>query len=201
LPESTMPSKFHTSASETVSVNMMARGGQYEYVQVDGYQAIRLPFGKKASVSMVILLPDEYEGLVTLQEKLAEDPTRLTQPFEKRPGRVELPRVNIEYQTSLNDSLQRIGMNEAFIPNSADFSGIAPTPPNLFINSVSHKSFLEMTEQGTVAAAATKVEMLAGSAPAEDPFHMTMNRPFLLAIVDNETDSILFVGTIMNPNG
>ncbi|WP_373233361.1 serpin family protein [Cohnella sp.] len=201
LPDSTTSGEFQTLASETVPVKMMARGGQYEYVQADGYQAIRMPFGKKASVSMVILLPDEVEGIVSLQEMLAEDTTRLTKPFEKRPGRVELPRVHIEYEASLKESLRTIGMKEAFIPIRADFSSIAPTPPNLFINNVTHKTFLEITEQGTVAAAATTVEMLAGSAPAEAPFHMIMNRPFVLAIVDHDTDSILFVGTIMNPNG
>lgn len=201
IPESTKSSEFHTSATERVTVRMMTSGGQYEYVQADGYQAVRLPFGKKESVSMVILLPDEEMELEGLQEKLAEDTTRLTEPYKKRPGRVELPRVSIEYEAGLNDPLKMMGMKEAFVPNSADFSSMAPAPPNLFINSVTHKTFLEITEQGTVAAAATKVEMLAGSAPPEDPFHMTMDRPFVLAIVDHDTDSILFVGTIMNPNG
>lgn len=201
LTESTTSGIFYPSASETVDVKMMGRGGQYEYEQIDGYQAIRMPFGKKDSASMVIMLPDEAGGLEALQEKLAKDPARLTRAFDIRSGRLELPRVHIEYQESLNESLRMLGMNNAFDPIAANFSNMAPIPPNLFINSVTHKTFLEITEQGTVAAAATKVEMLAGSAPPEEPFHMTMNRPFVLAIVDHETGSILFIGTIINPRG
>jgi serine protease inhibitor len=201
LAESTTSSEFHPSDSEQLTVKMMARGGQYEYDHTDGYQAIRLPFGKTASVSMIVLMADENEGLEALQEKLAEDPTRLTKPFELRQGRVELPRVHIEYETNLSASLQKMGMNEAFNADLGNFSSMAPSPPNLFINEVRHKTFLTITEQGTVAAAATIVDMLAGSGPPEDPFHMIVNRPFVVAIVDHETDSILFVGTISNPNG
>jgi serine protease inhibitor len=201
LPDSTTVSDFHISATNTAEVKMMSRGGHYEYAEEAGYQAIRLPFGKNATSSMVILLPDEDKGLIALQEKIAADPTLLTSTFNIRQGRLDLPRVKFDYKVTLNEMLKKIGMSEAFNPKLADFSTMAPTPPNLFINNVEHKTFLEINEQGTTAAAATKVEMLAGSAQPDNPFHMTVNRPFLLAIVDQETGSILFVGTVVNPNG
>jgi serine protease inhibitor len=201
LPDSTTVSDFHISATDNVNVKMMSRGGNYEYTEEAGYQVIRLPFGKKTSSSMVILLPDEEDGLIALQERIAADPTLLTTTFNLRQGRLELPRVKFDYKVTLNEMLKTIGMSEAFNPEKADFSAMAPAPPNLFINNVEHKTFLEINEQGTTAAAATKVEILVGSAQPDNPFHMTVNRPFLIAIVDQETGSILFVGTVVNPNG
>jgi serine protease inhibitor len=201
LPDSTRVSDFHISATDTVNVKMMSRGGNYEYMEEAGYQAIRLPFGKKTDSSMVILLPNKDEGLIALQERIAADPTLLTTTFNLRQGRLELPRVKFDYKVTLNEMLKTIGMSEAFNPEKADFSAMAPAPPNLFINNVEHKTFLEINEQGTTAAAATKVEILVGSAQPDNPFHMTVNRPFLIAIVDQETGSILFVGTVVNPNG
>lgn len=202
LPDSTTKGQFHISPSDVVSVDMMSGGGHFEYVKEAGYEAIKLPFGKQESTSMVILLPEEgAEGLHHLRERLVNDPTLITKPYDVQQGGMQMPKVNFEYDVDLNEMLQALGMSEAYDRVHADFSGMAPEPPNLFIGDVRHKTFLDINEQGTTAAAATKVEMLAGSAPPMDPFQMKIDRPFILSIVDKDTGSILFVGTVVNPKG
>jgi serpin B len=200
--ESTNRAEFYLSDEEAVTVEMMSKGGHYEYAQKDGYEAVRLPLGKGESASLVIFLPDSNRGaLHTLQEKLAADPSLVTEPFDIRSGIVDLPKVKIEYSVDLNEDLKGLGMGKAFDPIRADFSRMAPEPPNLFISKVEHKTTLDINEEGASAAAATKVEMMEGAAQPENPFHITINRPFILSIVDRDTGTILFVGTIVNPLG
>ncbi|WP_256757406.1 serpin family protein [Cohnella sp. WQ 127256] len=200
-PQATSEGKFHVPDSEAVSIELMSKSGHFEYTKQPEYEAIRIPFGKKESASMVIFLPEAAEGSVNqVLQKLTADSELITKPFELRQGRVDLPKVKFDYSISLNDALQAMGMGEAFDEVRADFSLMAPQPPNIFISKVDHKTTLEINEQGTEAAAATKVEMLAGSSEPSDPFHMTIDRPFIVAIVDQVTNSILFIGTVVNPN-
>lgn len=161
-PSFTKKDEFYGPLGRAIPVDMMAKGGMFEYDVKPDYEAIRLPYGKDESAAMTIFLPNEGVGLDELQRSMADEPNLVTEPFELRQGRVELPRVNFEYQISLNDALIALGMGEAFDPNKADFSLMAPEPPNLFIGKVEHKTFLEMNEQGTTAAAATAIEMEAG---------------------------------------
>ncbi len=82
----------------------------------------------------------------------------------------------------------------------ADFSGMAPVPPNLFISAVTHKTFIEVNEKGTEAAAVTSVQTMSGaSAPIDAPFQMTINRPFFFAIEDRQIGTWLFVGSVVEP--
>jgi len=122
--------------------------------------------------------------------------------FRMAPGEVMLPRFKVEYETDLNDALKTLGMSEAFDPNLADFSGIAEVKQGgrIYISKVKHKTFAEVNEEGTKAAAVTGVEMGVTSAivPTQ-PFTMKVNRPFLFVIRDNATGTILFIGSIADP--
>ena len=94
----------------------------------------------------------------------------------------------------INDALKALGMSIAFDVR-ADFAEM--TPPPAFISLVKHKTFLEVNEEGTEAAAATVVEMTRGGPP--QTFRMTVDRPFFCAIRDNETGTLLFMGSIVDP--
>jgi serine protease inhibitor len=91
-------------------------------------------------------------------------------------------------------------MGTAFDSRRADFGNMLKKgPENLYINDVIHKAVIEVNEEGTEAAAATAVEMRLTSVMMDEPFKMILDRPFFLAICDEETDAMLFMGSIVDP--
>ena len=117
--------------------------------------------------------------------------------FRKQFGFIRLPRFKMDYDVTLNDALTALGMGEAF-SNKANFSGMGK---NLAISSVKHKTFVEVNEEGTEAAATTSVGIVATSAVEKpEPFRLIVDRPFFSVIRDNQTGSILFMGSIVEPS-
>ena len=113
-----------------------------------------------------------------------------------------LPRFKVEWESELNETLKALGMAEAFDPTRADFSQIAKVNGvnRLFISQVKHKSWCEVNEEGTVAAAATSVVgTLTSIQQPRERFFMKVDRPFFFAIRDNLTGVVLFMGSVTNP--
>lgn len=112
--------------------------------------------------------------------------------FRNRPGEIQLPRFKMYYDFTLNLTLKLLEMEVAF-DSKADFSGITD---DLAISEVKHKTEVEVNEEGTSAAAATSVGVVLLSAmPPQQPFYMNVNRPFFCAIRDNQTGTVLFMGS------
>ena len=181
-------------------VPMMRQERQFPYADVDGTQAVELPYVGE-EVSMLLILPpegefEEYEAAfdeTTLEELLAT--------LDSREGTVEFPRFEFEGSFELEDSLRALGMEDAFEYGTADFSGIAPpeeTDEDLYIWDVYHDTFVAVDEEGTEAAAATAVVIGDESAPL-DPFEFVADRPFLFAIRDRPTGTVLFLGRAVDP--
>lgn len=178
----------------------MSQSGYYDFFATDRYQAIRLPY-KGDSMNMLVILPAKDTTLDDLQQKLfADSSPNIPWPttFESKVGSIQLPKFKVVYETDLVPILKSLCMTIATDPDHADFSGIAP-PPNLYIHKVKHKTFIEVNETGTTAAAVTSVEIKAGSAAPVSPFQMIVNRPFFIAIEDQKTHVILFMGSIYDP--
>jgi serpin B len=117
--------------------------------------------------------------------------------FEERDGMLVLPRFKMEFRTDLIQTLKAVGIRRAF-DRAADFSGISLTP--LFISRVEHATFVEVTEEGTEAAAATGIAVSPTAVrPVVKPFQMIVDRPFFLLIEDGTTHSILFMGVVNDP--
>ncbi|AFC32896.1 proteinase inhibitor I4, serpin [Paenibacillus mucilaginosus 3016] len=197
LKEDTVPAPFYASPDARTEVKMMKRSGRFAYQQKDGYQAIRLPYrGEK--ISMLVVLPDEGWSLAKLQEQLGKDEAFWTRQMPYTEGTIELPRFKLEASYDLIPALKELGMREAFVDGAAKFSGISEEPVK--ISEVAHKSYLQVDEEGTEAAAVTSIGITKStSVSAVHPFHMTVNRPFLLAIQSSETGSLLFLGSIYKP--
>jgi serpin B len=106
-----------------------------------------------------------------------------------------LPKFTMEYESSLKDVLGALGMGIAFEPGLADLSGIGGQPGDLYIDQVKHKTFLEINEEGTEAAAATSVGIRTVSLPPS----FRVDRPFFFVIREALSGSILFMGRIMDP--
>lgn len=188
---------------------MMKRTGDLECHENELFQAVRLPYGKSSSeegpagggTSMYVLLPAGEMTLADLTGKLTpESWKKWTGALAERAGTIELPRFRAEYFSRLNGSLAGMGMKEAF-QRSADFSRLCEcSPGDVYISDVFHKAVVEVNEKGTEAAAVTAIKFKMTSAmPVEDPFHMVVDRPFLIAIVDDTTGLILFMGGISDP--
>lgn len=180
-------------------VKMMQNSGGYSYAEGSGLQAISLPYGDKR-FSMYIFLPSKVDGLNDFCKELnAANWKKWLASMGTCTGQIMLPRFKMEYDSSLKEILSQMGMSDAF-RQSADFAAMSDMKP-LFIDDVIHKTFLEVEEKGTKAAAVTRVSM-AKSAVMEAPGHsflMIVDRPFFCAIVDNQSGLILFMGTITNP--
>lgn len=181
-------------------VPTMYQSGRFSYLKGDNFQAVQLPYAGDA-IYMTVMLPDEGTTAAQLVEGLTPEAWRdLPGKFASKEGKLFLPRFKLEYGVSLNDPLKQLGIDVAFDANRADFSGMRPTPPNVFISNVRHASFVEVNESGTEAAAATIVEMgVTSMQPADDTFTMTVDRPFVLAIVDRQTNSPIFLGIVVAP--
>jgi serpin B len=198
----TQEADFHLTSSKTISVPMMHRAGAFQYASNDQCQVLDIPYGD-GSLSMILLLPKEVEGLAAIEALLNIDSLHswLSELKRENEVRVYLPKFKSTSQFQLSQTLQNMGMRTAFDPQEANFSGMTGEP-NLFISSVVHKAFVEVNEQGTEAAAATGITMSVTSAPAEPPREPPVFRadhPFLYLIRDNRNSAILFLGRLQNP--
>lgn len=177
---------------------LMFKYSNFYYFQNDLFQAVKLPYGENERIGMYLFLPREGISKEELYRKLQAEPWKnLTGKLYSVEGEVGLPRFQFEYEVSLNSTLEVLGMGIAFDQDQADFSGMRPTPPELFISEVKHKSFIEVNEEGTEAAAATSVEIAVTSMP--ETFSMIIDRPFIFTIADSMTGTILFMGEVTNP--
>ena len=108
-----------------------------------------------------------------------------------------LPKFYSETSLSLIKTLQAMGITRAFDDNQADFSGMGEAKENIFIGGVNHKTYVDVNELGTKAGAVTEVGMEAGGMPPAGET-VTLDRPFLYAIVDSETRLPIFIGILEN---
>lgn len=183
------------------SVTMMHRSEKMRYLEGENFQAVALPY-KDNRLEMRVFLPAEKTDVHAFIDSLTnENWKKWSTGFEEREGHLGLPRFKIEYKTELKDVLVQAGMPCAFADDCADFSRMVDDPA--VISRVLHKTFIEVNEKGTEAAAVTAVEMRATSAMIDPvpPFEMICDRPFVIVIRDAETDTNLFVGLIASPKG
>ena len=197
--EDTKPDVFRLAGGERKELPMMSQSGRYLYYKGEGFQAVALPYGKGA-VSMYVFLPDEQSSLDQFEQGLTSENWDVwMNSFRGTPGELKLPRFKVEWESRLNDVLKAIGMAEAFDPARANFSQMAEVSGNrIFISDVRHKSWCEVNEEGTVAAAVTSVTATLTSAPPQ-PFSMKVDRPFFFAIRDNQSGVLLFMGSVQDP--
>jgi serine protease inhibitor len=192
---------FHLLDGGEKSHPMMERSDRFAYFKGDEFQAVRLPYGD-GRIGMYVFLPDGGSSLERFHAELSSDAWNAwMRRFESRRGRVVLPRFKLQYEAKLKRALSALGMGIAFDGGRANFTGMVKAAgANAYIHDVAHKTFVDVNEEGTEAAAVTSVEMRVTSAlPAEKPFEMIVDRPFFVAIVDGETGLILFAGSIVNP--
>ncbi|HMO41281.1 MAG TPA: serpin family protein, partial [Saprospiraceae bacterium] len=161
----------------------------------DRLTAIDLPYGDSI-FSMTILLPNEGYSMDALVASLSATNWRVWLDNLSDSPRMtfRMPKFKMEYEQLLNRALTDMGMGIAFAPQQANFTNIAKDE-DLHISAVRHKAFVEIDEKGTEAAAVTSIEFETTSLPPE----IIVNRPFVFVIRDNKTNSVLFIGKMMQP--
>ena len=197
--DATTQQPFYLQPDTEKSVEMMSQSGDYRYYANEQFQSIRLPYGKNAELGMYIFLPQASSNLEQFNQELNIANWRewLSQ-MRSQPGNIYLPKFKLEYEIELKDILASLGMPEVFNPTQADFS--AMTDSAVVIDTVKHKTAIEVNEEGTEAAGVTSIGVRITSAiPENQPFQMNVNRPFFFAIRDDITETILFMGNVNNP--
>jgi serpin B len=188
---------FHRAAGDKKHPTMH-REGKYPYFETPELQAIRLPYGS-GRIGMVVLLPAAGSSLAKLHQSLT--PARWEEwrtSFVATQGTLALPRFQVEFEVELNDALTALGMGIAFDRSRASFRNMVAG--SVAIDRVKHKTYAEVNEEGTEAAAATSVGMVLTSAvKGREPFRMIVDRPFFWAIEDERTGAVLFLGSVLDP--
>jgi len=202
--EKTQARLFTLPEGQTIQVPTMSRTGQFNYTEHSGAQVLELPYSRdntnpSGGLSMWIILPSASTALATVEKSL---PSYLKAQLEKESVEVWLPKFKLEAAAPLKEILQALGMKEAFDPKTANFSGMCGEAKSqaapLAISEVVHKAFVEVNEKGTEAAAASAVVMTTrGMQPSPITFHA--DHPFIFLIRDNQTQTILFLGRVLNP--
>lgn len=201
--EDTKNKNFTLSNGETIQHPLMEQNGKYLYLKNEKFQAITLPYGKSEKIGMSIFLPSKESSLDKFYADLNnENLNKWFGEFRKKQGQIIMPKFKIEDEAQLKQPLSAIGMSLAFDQEKADFTKMFNPPDNGYIEKVVHKSFINVNEEGTEAAAATAVVIMPTSAAPdpEPPFEMIVDRPFVFMIRDQETGTILFIGSMEKPS-
>ena len=179
-----------------LTVRMMRGTATRLYVRGDGYQAVALPY-RGGGLAMAVVLPDG--PLAALRPAITAGGMRgLLAGTSRYRVTLSLPRFRVEAAFDLVPVLKQLGVTEAFT-RRADFSGITEAE-RLLINAVAHKAYVDVDEQGTEAAAATAIVFRPTAAFRAPPsVTMTVDRPFLFAIIHTRTGLPLFVGQVSHP--
>ncbi len=203
MPELTREEWFHTSAGQKLKVPLMSQYGSYSYYEDSRFQAVCLPY-KTSRLAMYVFLPGKKSSLREFRLDLNSGAwDKWMRRFEAMEGHIGLPRFKLTYQATLNNPLSQLGMAPAFDPQRARFDAISPPPPAIWIETVLHRAFVEVNEEGTEAAATTVAMMPLSSShglPRIRTFEMIVDRPFFFAICDSFTNTILFMGTVEEPD-
>ena len=166
------------------------------YVAGDGFQAVELPYAGE-NTAMLLIVPDAG-SFATLESDLdAAFLEQITNGMSVKTVALSVPRFSFETTYQFKDTLSEMGMIDAFKAELADLSGMDGTL-KLNVDNVYHKAFVAVDEKGTEAAAASAVVVVGESAIMND-INLTVDRPFIFAILDKPSGTILFMGRVVNP--
>lgn len=201
----TAPLPFHKADGKEITTPTMVATEFYGFAQHADFSIITLPYADR-DLQLVVILPAPGKALSVVEHKIDADVFKESAQIKEQKLALFLPRFKLEPPTwTLGPTLKGFGMPSAFDSptGSANFNGIALRKPGdyLYISQVLHKCFVEVNEEGTEAAAATAVVMLAGAAmPSAPPPEIHIDRPFLFAIQHRPTGAILFLGRVTDPS-
>ena len=201
----TLDEPFYLANGDKKQIQMMRRTDWYPYYASDQFQAVRLPY-EKDQMGMYIFLPNPDTDLTTFLDRLnVEDWEEWMSRFFERDVSLVMPKFKLQYSAELKKPLEQLAMGIAFDEDRADFSRMTTSSVPMFISYLTHTAVVEVNEEGTEASTGSFVYFEDGLAipQAEElpppPIPFIVNRPFFLAIRDNQTGTVLFMGVVMDP--
>jgi serpin B len=197
-PTLTEDSPFYLLDGSQVKVSMMTHSSipRLGYVRGDDFQAVELPYNG-GELSMVIIVPKESTFRDFEANLTADQLSEILANLRYQQVELHMPKFAFESEFGLADKLKQLGMQNAFNPEAADFSGIDGTQ-EMVIKDVIHKAFVDVDEEGTEAAAATAV-IIGLTSMVETQAQMTVDLPFIFLIQDKPTGTLLFFGRVLDP--
>ncbi|GAB2219055.1 hypothetical protein Drorol1_Dr00006682 [Drosera rotundifolia] len=197
---------FHLLDGTAVKVPFMTSKKKQLVAAYDDFKVLNLRYKRgedKRSFSMYVLLPDATDGLAALAEKISSAPDFLDKhaPREKVDlGNFRIPRFKISYGFEASSLLKGLGLGSIFNTGGlTEMVESAEVGRNLVVSSIFQKSFVEVNEEGTEAAAATAAVINLRSFHMEKKVDFVADRPFLFVIREDKTEVVLFVGHVLNP--
>ena len=189
---------FYITETTSVDVTTMKSEVGSKVYWGSNYKAVELPYGS-TNFTMVVIVP--YGTLPAFNSSFtAGEWNTITSAFDgiEEYGKlnVYMPRFKFSYEKQLNDQLISMGMIDAFVPGLADLSGIADA--SIFVSFVKQNTFVEVDEKGTEAAAVTTIGVELTSFPPQ-PQEFKIDKPFVFAIRERTTNTLLFIGQVVNP--
>ena len=201
----TKPDQFNNADGTKITVDFMNMQKWFPYSETNSVQMIKLPYQNrvdKISDDGEYLGTDKYDDLdVSMYLIMAENDINVEQElsaaiddevFKSTYIKMSMPKFKIEYSTDLNNILMNMGITTAFDEKNADFTKMFDKG-NMWFTKTIHKTFINVDEKGTEAAAVTAIHM-AGSAMPPEPIEVKFNKPFYFAIRDNTSGETLFMG-------
>ncbi len=198
--QSTQERPFYPDDGSNLTVKMMQQKGLFRYAKDQGYEVVALPYVENRFAMYCFLPEKSVDGLL---EKLKKSSwSELTKTLHPAEGSVALPKFKVEFSAGLDRALKSLGLEIVFDAGRAQFDRMFDGPDKLYIGGVLHKTFLDVDEEGSTAAAVTGIQMrsTAMMRPQEE-FKLVFDRPFVTAIVDGKSGAILFFGVIREPKG
>ena len=174
-------------------MRLMHRNGKMSFLFRTDVAAVDLPYGNSA-YTMTVILPQPGTNIDQVAASLRPDTWALwLSQFRDLTSDVWLPKLKLEWERDLNDDLKSLGMRDAFVPNGADFTRMSSRGRELYIDKVKQKTYVDINEEGTEAAAVTSVGISVTSLPPS----LRVDRPFLFVIRERLSGTIVFMGKIV----
>ncbi|WP_018923137.1 serpin family protein [Salsuginibacillus kocurii] len=192
----TTEQEFETASGAMADVEMMKEEDTFPLAETETFTAVEMPYGEDKAFSMLALLPHEDQDIEDMKAELVDGNWSFLDEFTMEDFQLEFPKFTTKTNKNLNEPLKALGMEVPFAESEAEFPHlVAEEGDPLYISEVEHGTKINVNEKGTEAGAATSVAMDEDE-PAKA---ITFDRPFLLALVENELKAPLFLGTVQNP--
>lgn len=193
----TLDDVFKKETGETIACRMMNLENDFYLSSNDSFTVIDLPYGR-GNFSMTILLPAKDKTIKDVIGTLTDASwAGLINNLSKMKRQLYMPKFKLEYKINLNETLKSLGMGVAFEPFGANFKKLYDGIENAYISDVDHKTFIDVNEEGTEAAAVTSVTI--GVTSIMDSV-IRLDRPFIFAIREKASNCILFIGKLEDPS-